>query len=194
MKHTMTRTSLRTVLLLASIFLTFPYVGAAAAEDGPRSREGGAILTITGKVANTNRGPLDPTADLFFIHHNLGIDRAMQFSREKLASLPQHEVHADVQKLGKSTYAGPLLRDVLKEAGVTATTLRIVALDGYGADFPVAEIDNKGWILALARNGKPLGLGDLGPVWLVREQSAGESSDVAEQEHWVWAAFYIEAQ
>jgi hypothetical protein len=190
----MTSTSLCTASFLALILLAIPHVGAVAAEEAPHSREGGAVLTITGKVANTNRGPLDPATDLFFIHHNLGIDRAMQFSHEKLAGLPQHEVHADVQKLGKSTFSGPLLSDVLKEAGVTATTLRIVALDGYGADFPVAEIDRKGWILALARNGKPLGVGDFGPVWLVREQGAGESSDVAEQEHWVWAAFYIEAQ
>jgi hypothetical protein len=186
----MTRTPSRTAsLFIATLLLiAFVHVGSAEAE------EGSAILTITGKVANTNRGPLDPAADLFFVHHNLSIDRAMQFSREKLASLPQHEVHADILKLGNSTYSGPLLRDVLKEAGVTATTLRIVALDGYAADFPVAEIDKKGWILALARNGKPLGVGDLGPMCLVREQGQKETPEAAGQEQWVWAAFYIEAQ
>jgi hypothetical protein len=191
----MTRPPSRTAsLFAATLLVAFSHIGAAGAEEAPRPLEGAAVLTITGKVANTNRGPLDPNADRFFVHHNLPIDRAMQFSREKLASLPQHEVHADVLNLGKSTYSGPLLRDVLKEAGVTATTLRVVALDGYGADFPAAEIDKKGWILALARNGKPLGIGDLGPVWLMREQGVGEPSDVATQEHWTWAAFYIEAQ
>jgi hypothetical protein len=156
--------------------------------------ETSTVLTVTGNIANTNRGPRTAASDLFFIHHNLNIGRAMRFSREALLRLPPHEVRAKALKLDEASYSGPLLRDVLKEAGATGTTMCVVRLDGDPANFPLAEMAKKDWILALSRDGKALGIGDLGPLWLMRAQAAGETPEVAEQEHWVWAAFYIEIQ
>lgn len=166
---------------------------SSAAEQRPAT-EPPAILTINGKIKNTNRGPLDPTSDLLFAYHNLNVTHARHFSREALLRLPQHEARAKVLKLEDATYSGPLLSDVLKEAGATGTTMRVVGLDGYAADFNVAEMAKKDWILALSRSGKSLGIGDLGPLWLVRAQADGETPEVADKEHWVWAAFYIDIQ
>jgi hypothetical protein len=151
-----------------------------------------AVITVSGNVATTNRGPFDPASDLFFAYHNHSFSRAWQFTREDLLRLPQHAARARVLKLGEAEYSGPLVRDVLKQAGATGTTMRIFGLDGYAAEFQLAELEKKDWILALSRGGAPLGLGGLGPVWMMRALAPGEPPETPEQEQWVWAAYYIE--
>lgn len=180
--------------LFAAVLFFASCWGAARAEDEGLAADGPAILTVTGTITRANRGPLDPASDLFFIHHNLSLGRAMRFSREALLRLPQQTARAKVLKLEEADYSGPLLRDVLKEAGAAGAALRIVGLDGYAADFTLDELAKKDWILALSRDGRPLGVGDLGPLWLMRALAPGEPPDVSESEHWVWAAFYIEIQ
>lgn len=180
-------------LFAALMVFACAMAGSAAGEPGAAA-DGPPILTVTGAIANSNRGPFDPASDRLFLHHNLTLGRSMAFSRETLLRLPQHKVRANVLALDESEYSGPALQDVLKEAGATGAACRVVGVDGYAADFPVAEIARKGWVLALTRNGKPLGLGDLGPVWLVRTQAPDEPADIAGKEGWVWAAFYIEVR
>lgn len=166
-------------------------IGGAAAGSSVEG-EGGVILTVTGAIANSNRGPLDPSTDLLFIHHNLPLGRSMAFNREALLALPQRKVKAVALKLEDSEYSGPALLDVLKAAGATGGEIRVVAVDGYAADFKLRDIAGQEWVLALSRNGKPLGLGDLGPVWLLRASAPGAGEPG--KEDWVWAAFYVEVR
>jgi hypothetical protein len=177
--------------LLAAAFIIACCFARTAAAEQPPAVDGAAVVTVTGNIATTNRGPFDPASDVFFAYHNHSFSRAMQFSREALLRLPQHQVRSKVLKLEEAEYSGPLVRDVLREAGPTGGTVRVFAIDGYAAEFQIADLEKKDWILALSRNGKPLGLGDIGPVCLMRGPVAG---DTPEQEHWVWAAFHIEVR
>lgn len=57
--------------------------------------------------------------------------------------------------------------DVLAATGATGTTATTTALDGYVAELPIADIEKFGVILALAKDGKPYGVGDYGPTSVI---------------------------
>ena len=46
-------------------------------------------------------------------------------------------------------------------------TVTVRAIDGYAPEFKLSDIDSSKFILAIKANGKFLGMGGRGPVWLV---------------------------
>jgi hypothetical protein len=62
---------------------------------------------------------------------------------------------------------GPLLRDLLKEAGISGETATGVALDKYEVDIPVADFDKYSVIAAIEVDGKALSVREKGPAWVV---------------------------
>lgn len=71
---------------------------------------------------------------------------------------------------------GPLLRDLLKAAGVSGTTAYAVALDNYEAEIPTTDFEEYDVIAAIEVDGKPMSIRDKGPAWIV--YPSGDNPDL----------------
>ena len=165
--------------------------GAGAADDAARPR-GPVVLTVTGEVGKPNRGPLDPFADKFMTFQGTQFSRATEFDQAGLWALGTHIVR--VQYPGwhaAHTFEGPLLRDVLSAAGVASGVVQPVALDGYAADIPYADLERWPVILALKMDGRWLPLGGAGPAWVIYPRD--DFADLAQSDDakWVWGVSHI---
>lgn len=155
----------------------------------------GDILTITGSINVTNRAPYEPFTDAFFKHHDVTFKRAFAFDRAALAKLPQHEVQANVEGWPAAiTAKGPLLKDALKAAGVRPdATVTIMSLDGYAVEFNPADRTAHDWVVATEVNGKELGIGGRGPIWMMYD-TGGRTIEADAEEKWIWSAFLMTAK
>lgn len=165
--------------------------GMGAAEEKP-APQGGVVLTVAGKVANWNRGPMTPTRDTLFNQHNVKFDKAMAFDAAMLAQLPSQELKLTTPT-GDGTFSGPALADVLKASGAGDGGVKLIALDGSAVDLKPEEIKSRNWILVLAVDGKQVGIGDFGPLLLLHKPASGVTPTKEELQQWVWSVFYIEA-
>lgn len=154
---------------------------------------GAVILTIAGKIGTANRGPVRPYFDGLFGHHNISFEKGLTLDRQTLKNLPQHVIRAETDQGVKTRFSGPLARDVLAAANITSGSVRVLGVDGFAADYPVADLTTQPWILALNMDGQALGVGDLGPLLLMTGPENGKSFTVKDRDRWVWGVFYIEA-
>lgn len=88
---------------------------------------------------------------------------------------------AVVEKVGTLTYEamvpgmddrlhevrGPLIRDLLREAGISGKTATGIALDKYEAEIPASDFDKFDVIAAIELDGKRLTVRNKGPAWIV---------------------------
>jgi hypothetical protein len=179
----------------AKRFLIAATVAASLAVAAPAVAEGPVVLTVTGAVDNANRGALDPDYDKLLAFNNVEFDRAMAFDLDMLQALPQVEVTTDFPKGGPQvTFTGPALADVLSAAGATGETVMIQAMDGYAVEVPTEEMLGAGAVLALSRDGKPLGIGDFGPTQVVFPRS--ERDDLADMpdDWWIWQIYHVSVE
>ena len=151
---------------------------------------------MAGKISNWNRGAFDELTDGFHKHHRFNFDRALTFDREMLNALPQGEAEAHPPILrGKVTFKGPKLAAILEAAGVeSAKKVTLIALDGYTVELSAEDLKAKDWTLALAADGKELGIGQHGLAWLVHTPAKDGVPTDDEFLKWGWAIFYIEVQ
>lgn len=180
--------------LLAALF-AICFVGSAHAADLAQPA-GPVVLTIHGKIANPNRGALNDFDDAFFKFGSVSFDRAAQFDLAMLEKLGMKSLTVKYDTWPKAyKFEGPLLADVLKAAGANGQTVKVFALDGYGAEIAMAELRQYPVLLALKADGKYLGLGGRGPTWVVYprddQHPALKSHDDAK---WVWSALRIEVE
>ena len=164
----------------------------ALAFGSPAFAAGPVMLTVTGAVDKANRGPSDPDFDVLFTFNEVRFDKAHAFDLGALAALPQASVRADFPKGGpEARFTGPLLADVLAAAGAEGDTVTVQAMDGYAVEAPRAELEAKGAVIALTRDGQPLGIGSFGPAQLVFPRS--ERADLASMpdDWWIWQIFHI---
>lgn len=92
------------------------------------------------------------------------------------------------------TYEGPLLRDVLKSAGIEdAGSLRVRARDGFSQILPRTDWEKWPVILATRRDGKPMSPRDKGPLRIIYPRDmAPELADTIYRLRWVWLVESIE--
>jgi hypothetical protein len=178
--------------LIAGLVALALVVGRADAADDAARPRGPVVLTLTGDVGKSNRGPLDPFADKFMAYQGTQFTRAMEFDHAGLWALGTHIVR--VQYTGwqvAHTFEGPLLRDVLAAAGVSGGVVQPVALDGYAADIPHADVERWPVILALKMDGRWLPLGGAGPAWVIYPRD--DFADLAQSDDakWVWGVSHI---
>jgi hypothetical protein len=164
-----------------------PGRAAAGAQGGP------VILTIGGLVDAPNRGPSDPKRDRLFDHNNLNFPKARSFGAGELAALPPHIVEADFYGT-RALAKGPRLEDILAVAkpAAAAKTARLFALDGYGAEITLANVQSQSWILAMEADGVAFAIGDFGPLFAVRPLGSNEKKTEEEEAKWVHSLYYIE--
>jgi hypothetical protein len=145
----------------------FPIASQAAQPSG----RGPTLLTVTGAIARSNRGPLDPALDQMMHKHQVTFTKAWTFDYGSLLALPPQTIRPTLENDGKPhTLRGPLLTDVLAHAGATLNDKGIVvlrAVDGYNVELPVAQARARRFIVATHIDGKPMPLGGLGPLWAV---------------------------
>lgn len=96
-------------------------------------------------------------------------DSVTTFTLGDLRALPESEVvtgHRFVD--GEVTYSGPLVRDLLRLAGVGGLeSYRFIAANDYFVDFPRSDIEELDLILAMQADGEPLTRRSYGPLWLM---------------------------
>lgn len=144
-----------------------PAFAAPPAKKAP----GPALLTLTGAIGQTNRGPFDPALDQMMKKHKVDFDKAYTFDFAALSALPQHSIKPTLEYDSKAhALRGPLLAEVLAQAGVKGgdkSMLALRAVDGYAVSLSLAQVRAQRFVVATHLDGKPMGLGGLGPLWAV---------------------------
>lgn len=170
-------------------------VAAALPARAMDAAAGPVVLTVAGAIENANRGALDPFSDAFLNYQKRSFDRAAEFDRDMLAALPQVEVKAFHPRWpGVVTAKGPLIADVLKAVGASeGATVQVMALDGYVVELSAGDIAAHRWIIALDADGRPLGVGQRGPLWSMYDTGGAPATD-EEEARWVWSVLYMEVR
>lgn len=155
-------------------FLAAAALGSAALPSLAQTIGEGAgsptLLTITGAIGKTNRGPLDPVRDLMMARQKIGFDKAHGFDFSTLAAMPSVTIRPTLEYDNKPhTLRGPLLTTLLKavQASPDAAKLAMRAVDGYSPAISVADARKYRFIIATFMDGRPMPLGGLGPLWAV---------------------------
>jgi hypothetical protein len=148
-----------------------PLAGRAAAASQLAPPDGPALLTVTGNIAESNRGPFDPALDQMMHKHGVSFRKAYVFDDAALRALPARTIKPTLEYDGKPhTLRGPLLEDVLARAGAKLghhTVLVLRAVDGYNVELLLGLAHAQRFIVATHVDGKPMPLGGLGPLWAV---------------------------
>jgi hypothetical protein len=176
---------------LAAILALLIAYPAAAELDAPA---GAVVLTVTGKIKQVNRDAFDPVRDGFISFHEREFAKAAEFDRAMLEEIGMEEAEIDFDGWeGPIRFQGPRLIDVLKEVGWRkGSRITTLALDGFGTKISNYDIRAHDWILATRGNGKPFGIGQRGPLWLVYDPPGDRKADKKEEGQWPWAIFLIE--
>ena len=158
----------RRFLAAGALGTTIPWrVDAAASE----LRAGPGLLTVSGAIGRSNRGPLDPALDQLMVKHGVSFDRAIVFDAAMLERLPAVTIEPTLEYDAKPhRLSGPLLGTVLEAADIPAAQplkLGLRALDGYTVPLNLAEALGYRMIVASSLDGVPMSLGGLGPLWAV---------------------------
>ncbi|RZA35367.1 MAG: molybdopterin-dependent oxidoreductase [Lysobacteraceae bacterium] len=142
---------------------------AAAAPAGGLA--GPALLTITGNIQRSNRGPLDAVRDQMMVKQRLAFSRAFALDFAAISALPSRTIRPTLEYDGKPhALRGPLLLDVLALAGTRPgedSKLLLRAVDGYAVAVPMGQLRAWKFIVATHLDGQPMALGGLGPLWAV---------------------------
>ena len=181
-------------MLRALVFCWIALASFAALAQYPDAStpKGMVVLTVGGLVGKSNRGPFDEARDSSLARLKADFKHAFEFDREMLLALPQGTVTAKTPELGdEAVFKGPLLREVLGFMEAAKVKIRFVASDGYSGYLLPEDIDGSDYILALEADGKPLGLGQQGPLWLINTRKDGEGPGKDKRGSHVWALVYM---
>ena len=98
---------------LLAFAIVFGMSAAFAGDETPQPR-GMTVLTVSGLIGKTNRGPFDAKRDSLLALQKADFKTAFAFDRETLLSLPQGTVTATTNEFETPvTFSGPLLSEVL---------------------------------------------------------------------------------
>ncbi|WP_288843765.1 molybdopterin-dependent oxidoreductase [uncultured Deefgea sp.] len=104
------------------------------------------ILTVTGKSAHSE----------------------VQLTEQMIAKLPQQIMTMPTAWYPtKQTFEGPLLRDVLKLAGIQSGNIKLRSLNEYTISIPVSDALQYDVIIARKRNGQLMTVRDKGPLFVI---------------------------
>ena len=167
---THTRRSLMALIAAGALL-----AGHAWALDAPKGK---VILTVSGKVGESNGGG------------KAAFDLAM------LEQLPQQTFSTNTPWDSKPTvFKGPLLRDVLKAAKASGTTLIAAALNDYKVTIPADDAQAHDVILAHKMNGENIPVRTKGPLFVVYPyDSKPELKDAKFIDRSIWQLKSIEVQ
>lgn len=167
-------------------------VGVSVAAETPA---GPVVLTVTGNITKANRPAYDEKRDMFFKYHKRAFDKAFVFDHAMLEGLGVTEVRAEHKGwAGPKAASGPRLTDVLDAAGCRGKALETLALDGFRFRLSKADLEARDWVVATRADGRPLGIGDRGPLWLVFDPPGDRPATEKEIGLGPWALFFIQCE
>ncbi len=150
------------------------------------------LLTVSGTIGESNRGALDTKKDGLLAVRKIDFPKAFAFDRPMLLGLEQGTVKAQPGEFSApATFKGPLLGEVLGRIESAKMKITFTAIDGYTGYLMPEDVDSSDWILALEADGVPLGIGQLGPLWLINTRAEGEKPGDDGRRRWVWGVFYM---
>lgn len=95
-------------------------------------------------------------------------DAGLSFDDAALMALPQQTFTTTTAWTeGPMEFSGPALSDVLAVAGAGGGDLRLLAANDYAVTLPRDLVEPAAPIIATRIGGKPFGLREKGPLWLV---------------------------
>jgi hypothetical protein len=175
-----------------ALFITMLSVFGIQAAHADDSTEP-VVLTVTGNVANPNRGALDPFDDKVFQYMGIEFDKATTFTLAELRALPQRTIKVRYPDWPREVEAtGPSLFDVVKAAEADGSVVSVQAMDGYVFEFTSEDVARDKMILALKADGRALGFGGHGPLWLLGPENS--FTDQEGEEGFVFAVVRIDVQ
>lgn len=174
-------------VLALAVFAT---VGGVAAQEACQSKGNMPILTVAGDIAQPNRGPLVETQDRFFAFAERRFDKARSFTADELTALGLVTIQA-VSPYDKQTHtlSGPTVASVLEAAGAKGGKIAVQAVDRYEVELTREEVAKLNPILALCKDGKPVGLGDVGPTYFTFATPNGPTEE--DFNRMIWATVFI---
>ena len=176
---------------LLAVVLVLAWSGGAYAQS-LKAPSGPVILTVTGNIAQTNRGPFDEAQDLFFKNQQVKFQRAAAFDMAMLEALAQRTVETDYPQGGPlHKFQGPLLRDVLKAVGANGRAIKVLAIDGYNQEIELREIEQFPIILAVRQDGAYQPLGGFGPTRVIFPRRDVPALADRNDDKWVWGVVHI---
>ena len=120
---------MRSILLALIAALCALSVSAAEQDRAPKDM---VLLTVSGTIGESNRGPLDPKKDSLLALNKIEFNKAFAFDRPTLLSLEQGTVTVQPREFDKpATFKGPLLREVLGHIEAAKLKITVVAINGY---------------------------------------------------------------
>lgn len=145
---------------------------APARAPAPPPLRSPVLLTVSGAIKKSNRGPLDKAIDQMAAKHGLAWEQAYTFDAAALANLPAETIQPTLEYDAKPhTLSGPPLEMVLATLGITpgqpGVMLALRAVDGYRMELSLADARAWRMILATRIDGQSLAIGGLGPLWAV---------------------------
>jgi hypothetical protein len=180
-----------TMIRLLAVALVLAWSGIAQAQ-ALKAPSGPVILTVTGAIAQSNRGPFDANTDALFKNQQVTFQRAAAFDLAMIEALGMQMVEADYPQGGAlHRFEGPLLRDVLKAVGANGSVLKVAALDGYVQDIEMREIEQWPIVLAVKQDGTYLATGGFGPTRVVFPRRDIPALANRNDDKWVWAVVHI---
>jgi hypothetical protein len=156
---------------LASAALGTVALPALARSNPPARPSGPALLTVTGAIGHTNRGPFDPALDQLMHRQKVQFDKACTFDYDSLLALPAHSIRPTLEYDNRvHQLHGPRLEDVIRAAKAPLDDrmgLLLRAVDGYAVLTRLQDVRHYAFIVATHLDGHPMPLGGLGPLWAV---------------------------
>ncbi|MDB6452609.1 molybdopterin-dependent oxidoreductase [Falsirhodobacter sp. 20TX0035] len=124
--------------------------GPVKAEELPAA-QGDVLLTISGKIANTNSG------------------KNATFDRQMLEGLGLVDVTTTTPWHGadRMRFTGVPLSVLLHYVGAEGTTVTALALDDYQSEFPVSDTEEIDVLLAMKLNGEDMTVRTRGPLFII---------------------------
>lgn len=127
------------------------------------------LLTVSGAIGKSNRGPLDPVRDQMMHKHGIEFVKAYQFDAAALQRLPAVTIKPTLEYDAKQhTLQGPLLSTVLEATGLAGgapAQLGLRAVDGYKVAISLSDALRYRMVVATLIDGQPMALGGFGPQW-----------------------------
>jgi hypothetical protein len=121
-----------------------------AGAGGLPSPSGPVVLTISGRITNTNAG------------------KTAEFDIAMLEALPSRTAKVTTPWAeGVNAFQGPLTRAVLEAVGAQGTKLKVIALNDYSAEVPAEDFIKFDVILALKKNDAYLPVRNQGPIFVI---------------------------
>lgn len=155
--------------LKAAAFAFLVLSGIAEAAD-LKKPSGEVILTVTGKIANTNA------------------PGKAEFDRAMLEELGISEIKTSHSwGEGVAAFEGVTAAKLLDVVGASGTQIKAAAINDYAIDLEIAELRKYPVLLALRQNGSDLRRRDRGPIWVVYPRDAHpELKDEKHNFKWIW--------